>query len=89
MVWKFIFNALHKSFFHRERGTSYVVEASEDGINYVFIRIAHMPTLGSVTAGMMVCRPPKDDGVTVATQPSVNYHTFKFADNPGYHHSAN
>ena len=71
----------------RERGTSYVVEASDDGVNYVFVRIAHLPTSSTVTAGMMVCRPPKDEGVLGADQPVVNFHSFKFADNPGYHHS--
>ena len=66
-----------------------MIEASEDGVTYVFVRIAHLPTEGRVTAGLMVCRPPKDEGVTEANQPCVNFHTFKFADNPGYHHSAN
>ena len=56
-------------------------------MDYVFVRIAHLPTAGSVTAGIMTCRPPKDEGVSGASEPAVDFHTFKFAENPGYHHN--
>nr|CAB3265516.1 regulation of enolase protein 1-like [Phallusia mammillata] len=69
-------------------GTSYVVEVSDDGVNYRFVRIAHMPTNDKVTVGMMMCRPPKDGGVGSENMAMLFKH-FKLAENDGYHHSAN
>ncbi|XP_076822322.1 uncharacterized protein LOC143468805 [Clavelina lepadiformis] len=69
------------------QGQSYVVETSENGVDYGFVRIAHMPTTGSVTVGAMTCRPPEDEDVSGSNDMVVVFHSYKLAENLGYHHN--
>nr|XP_039252144.1 regulation of enolase protein 1-like [Styela clava] len=74
------------------QGCSYVIEVSDnDGKSYDFVRIAHMPTTGPVTAGIMCCRPSSVEGAGAGIAPKgvcVDFKYFNILENKGYDHSA-